>query len=343
LIAVYPRPEVIDGVAIIPLPHVPRWQRPRLWGRLLQQALAARADIFHFHDPELLLVAPCLRLLTGKPIIYDVHEVYADFIKVKDYLPAWLRYPAAWIFRWLEPALARFQSGLIFADDEIAATFSRVDRPKATLFNFPSAEFVEEAGVRLKTAEAPGPVVLYLGGMERNRGADLLIDAFGQVMASVPGARLLVVGHFMPPLLEEEVRARAKSQGIDAAVTLTGRVPFAAIGDFLSRAAVGWVTWQPVAKNLKNIPTKLFEYMAYALPVVASDLRSTRPFVRPGLNGYLVSATDPTAHAAALSRLLAAPDEARAMGQRGRELVVDQYNWTKMEGRLLALYETLLS
>jgi len=101
LIAVHPRDEVKDGVRIIGLPRVRRWLRPLLWLRLLRLALRTHADVYHFHDPELLLVTPCLRLLTGKPTIYDIHEVYADFIRVKDYMPAWLRYPIAGVFRWL--------------------------------------------------------------------------------------------------------------------------------------------------------------------------------------------------------------------------------------------------
>ena len=92
LIAIHPRSEIKEGIKIIGLPQFPRWQRPRLWRRLLQQARAENADLYHFHDPELLLVTPWLRLLTQKPTIYDVHEVYADFIKVKDYLPVWEKF-----------------------------------------------------------------------------------------------------------------------------------------------------------------------------------------------------------------------------------------------------------
>src|SRR5512137_2848416 len=80
LIAVHPRDEIKDGVHIVALPRVRRWQRPLLWWRLLRLALASRADIYHFHDPELLLVTPWLRLLTGRPVVYDVHESYPDFV-----------------------------------------------------------------------------------------------------------------------------------------------------------------------------------------------------------------------------------------------------------------------
>jgi glycosyltransferase involved in cell wall biosynthesis len=372
LIAVHDREEVKDGIHIIALPQVRRWQRPVLWLKLLDMARKTQADLFHFHDPELLLMSPLLRWLTGKPTIYDVHEVYADFVQVKDYIPTWMRNPVAQLVGWLEPRLARWQSGLIFADEQIAATFAGVDRPKTTLFNFPSRQLVEKAAIWSRGAALVGeysattleqrsrgelttdncqlsmvncergPVVLYLGGMERNRGTGLMMAAFEQVLNQMPEARLFLVGHFMPGELEQEVRDDARARGIARAVTITGRVSFEQIGHYLKQACVGWVSWQPFAKNEKNIPTKLFEYMAYGLPVVTSDLASVRPFVRQGVNGLRVKADDPKAHAEAILMLLAHPERAGALGREGRQMVETRFNWNLMEPRLLGLYREVL-
>lgn len=341
LIAVHDRDEVRDGIRIRALPRVPRSRRPLLWRALARQALATEADIFHIHDPELLVLTPYLRRRSGRPTIYDIHEANADFIAVKDYLPAPLRRPLAGGFRHLEPRLARGESGLIFADDAIAADFAAFHGPKTTLFNFPGESLIQR-GAQAAAGERE-PVILYLGGLERNRGAALMIAAFALVAAQLPPARLLIVGHFMPPGLEDEVRAMATAQGLASRLEITGRVPFDTIGDYLERAAVGWVPWQPVAKNCKNIPTKLFEYMAFGLPVVSSDLPSTRPFVNHGENGLLAAANDATAHAAALLELLTNGSAARRMGESGRQSVAERLNWSAMEPRLLELYDAVLS
>jgi len=339
LIAPHNGDETRDGVRIQALPRVARSRRPLLWRALGRLARATAADLYHFHDPELLLLSPWLRQATERPTVYDIHEANADFIRVKDYLPGVVRAPLAGVFGRLEPRLAAGESGLIFADDAIAADFAGFGGPKVTLFNFPGAELIAR-GAAADTGRAP--VVLYLGGMERNRGAALMMAAFAQVVAAMPAARLLLVGHFMPAALETEMRADAARRGIDHAVEFAGRVPFERIGDYLARARVGWVTWQAVAKNCKNIPTKLFEYMAYGLPVVSSDLPSTRPFVQPGENGLLATTDDPAAHAAALLALLRDPSEAARLGARGRQHVADEWNWAAMEPRLLALYAAVL-
>ena len=341
LIAVHDRDEERDGIHIRALPRVPRSRRPLLWRALARLAVASQADVFHIHDPELLLVTPYLRRATGRPTIYDIHEANADFIAVKDYLSAPIRHPLSAAFRVLEPRLVARESGLIFADDAIAADFAAYTGPKTTLFNFPGEDLIRR-GAQSDYRGERAPVILYLGGLERNRGADLMVEAFAQVAAKMPAARLLIVGHFMPPELEDEVRAAAAARGVGQAVEVTGRVPFATIGEYLPRAAVGWVPWQPVAKNRKNIPTKLFEYMAFGLPVVSSDLPSTRPFVTHGDNGLLAAAANPAAHAAALLALLMDAPAAARMGESGRQLVATRFNWTAMEGRLLGLYEAVL-
>lgn len=343
LIALHDRQEVKDGVTIIPLPRRPRWQRPGLWWQLARLARATRADLYLFHDPELLVVAPVLRLVTGRPTVYDIHEVYPDFFLVKDYLPVWVRYPLAWTFRWLEPLLARLNSGLIFADDEIARPFRHLPLPQTTLFNFPGRPLIEAGAAATRTLPPRPPVVLYLGGMERNRGTTLMIQAFRLVADALPEARLLLVGHFEPPALQVEVQQAAAAAGLAGHVLITGRVPFETIGAYLTQAAVGWVTWQPAPKNEKNIPTKLFEYMAYALPIVSSDLPSTRPFVEDGVNGYRVPADDPAAHAAALLRLLGDPGLAETLGRQGQTLAATRFNWDAMEQRLGALVQTVLA
>lgn len=343
LIAIHDRDEEIDGVHVRALPRVPRSRRPLLWRRLAQMALETEADIYHIHDPELLLITPYLRRKSGRPTIYDIHEANADFIAVKDYLPGLIRLPLSALFRRLEPILARGEDGLIFADDSIAADFEFAPAIKTTLFNFPGDELIMRGSLYPPPDPDMPPVILYLGGMERNRGSALMVAAFAEVLEKRPDARLLVVGHFMPATLEDEIRAAAIAHNITHALTITGRVPFHKIGQYLAEATIGWVTWQPFAKNERNIPTKLFEYMAFGRPVVSSDLPSTRPFIEDGANGFLVKADDPHAHAEAILRLIENPDAAQAMGLAGREMVQTRFNWDRMIPHLLEIYDKVLS
>lgn len=343
LVAVHDKLETRQGITIIPIKRLSRNQRPILWWKVMHIALSAKADIYHIHDPELLLVSPLIKLLAHKPVIYDIHEANADFIETKEDIPYIFRHFLAWLFRWLEPIMARLQNGLIFADDQIAKSFTRVKRPKTTLFNFPEQSFLDNAFELSRHPHERQPIILHLGGQKRFRGTDLMLDSFQQVLYSVPQAHLVLVGAFSPASLEVEFRAEIERRNMTDSITITGQVPFVEISRYLVQASIGWIPWMPVSKNLKNIPTKLFEYQAFALPVVSSDLPSIQPFIEHRKTGLLVKADDSSAHAEAIVELLTNQSLASFIGKNGQNAVRGHYRWSDMEQRLLALYQQVLS
>ncbi len=111
--------------------------------------------------------------------------------------------------------------------------------------------------------------------------------------------------------------------------------------EVLAETRVGIVTLHPTPKYLDSYPTKLFEYMSAGLPVIASDFPQWRRFVEEAQCGVLVDPRDPEAIAEAMQWILEHPDEAAAMGARGREAVRDRYSWEQEAPKLLAFYEEL--
>ncbi len=73
--------------------------------RLLFQALKQRARIYQIHDPELLPIAPILRL-SGAAVVYDIHEDYVTSIPQKSYIPKTLGKPLAHLVGNLESFLS---------------------------------------------------------------------------------------------------------------------------------------------------------------------------------------------------------------------------------------------
>ena len=89
-------------------------------------------------------------------------------------------------------------------------------------------------------------------------------------------------------------------------------------------------------------PNKLYEYMAAGLPVIASDFSHWREIIAAANCGLLVDPLDSSAIARAIEYIFAHPEEAAAMGERGRRAVAERYNWAGERRKLVAGYDRLV-
>lgn len=111
----------------------------------------------------------------------------------------------------------------------------------------------------------------------------------------------------------------------------------------MAQCHVGVAILRPSPNFVDSYPTKLFEYMALGLPVVVSDFPLWRSVVDAAACGLAVDPTNPAAVATALRWMLEHPEDARRMGERGRQTVIQKHNWASEFKKLRALYEQVLA
>lgn len=325
--------EVVKGVSIEPLPQF----RNRLdrstrgvWFAM-RRALKSRAEVVHFHDAEFIWGGLILKAL-GRKLIYDVHEDVAKDMVDKAYMPRWAIPPlhlAVWMMEWL--AQRAF-------DRVSAATRSISDRfatPKTILIrNTPIIGELSFAGARA-FRDRP-PYVGYMGGLAGLNGTEQMVTGIGQVAEEL-GVRLLLAGKFVDSDIERLVRSSAGWRRVE----YLGWLDRPQVGPMLAKVRCGLVLYQPSPNVISAEPNKFFEYLSSGLPVVASDYPLWRAFIEEFQCGLVVDPRDPAAIAAAIERLIRNPDEAEAMGRRGREAVVNEYNWGKDGAKLVRLYDDI--
>jgi len=322
-----------DGVH---LESVPRWTNR--WSRMLRGPFAVyrkarqqNADIYHFHDPELIPIALLLRA-TGKTVIYDIHEDLPRTVSYKSYVPRWLRGIVALLLEVSEGWAARWFSGLIAATPPIADRFRHDHRVIAVVHNYPRMDEIGPA--RSDDRVASDESLLYVGmRITRARGAEEMIRAMGLLPTNI-SARLKLAGAWDPPTLVESL-SRIPGWERTEYLGLLGRQELARV---LQQARVGLVLLHAEPNYLASQPVKLFEYMCAGLPVIASNLPGCREIVQSARCGLLVDPLDPQELAQAITYLWTHSEEARAMGQRGFEAIQQRYNWASEEKHLLALY-----
>jgi glycosyltransferase involved in cell wall biosynthesis len=325
-------PEVIDDVRIqaIRKPHGRLDRATVTQLALLKAAIKERADIYHFHDPELMLVGLLLRL-AGKKVVYDVHEDLPRQILHKTWIAAPLRRVIATIAAAAEFVIARTVSAVVVATPVIGNRFPR--STTVLVQNFPMSE---EMRVERADPSSPRCVAYYAGGIEIVRGGRTMIEAFA-LLDPECDARLTLAGEFWPTTLHQELSDLPGWSRVD----FLGWKRREELRASIDAATVGLVLFHPLPNHMNAQPNKLFEYMAAGLPVIASDFPAWRTIVDGAQCGMLVDPCNPQAIADAISWICAHRNEARVMGQRGQSAVRDRYSWDAQAAHLLELYSRL--
>jgi glycosyltransferase involved in cell wall biosynthesis len=324
----------VEGIQIRAF-RVYRTRTQRLFkgvARMYRAAIRENADIYHFHDPELIAVGLLLRA-KGKRVVYDVHEDLPKTISYKKYLPKWLRSPLEAIVKVAEEFAARLMSGVVAATTPIADRFSAV-RDRVVVHNYP---LLEEFGASPALEAEQGNYIAYVGArITAERGAVEMVRAMG-LLPPKAGLRLKLAGAFDPADLSAELSKLPGWERAEA-VGVLGR---AQVAEMLRGATAGLVLLHPEPNYLNAQPVKLFEYMGAGIPVIASDFPVWRNIIESCGCGLLVNPLDPAAIASAIEYLWAHPAEALEMGRRGRAAVEVHYNWNREKERLLRFYSKL--
>jgi len=333
LIAPHEKDEVVDGVRIIALP-TPRSRIERIF-RLTWQALhlawREECDVYHFHDPELLPVGVALKCIQKKKkVVYDVHEDVPRQILSKYWIPRLLRPLFARVVATAETLGTKLLDGIVAATPAIARRFP--PNKTVTVQNFPVInEFDSVAHIPYE--ERP-PNVIYVGGITAIRGAFEMVQAM-ELLPSHYKAKLILVGEFNPLSLKDTV---SRLEGWKR-VQFLGWQSREQVVRWLGKARLGLVVLHPTSNYIDAWPVKLFEYMAAGIPVVASEFPLWRQIVEGAGCGLLVDPLNPRAVAEAIAWLLEHPQEARVMGERGRQAVLEKYNWDQEAKKLIELYK----
>lgn len=325
--------ECSDGVCFVEMPK----QFTRL--ALLTQPYRVagfltrlEGDIYHFHDPDLLLVAG-LMSRRDKVTIYDCHEWYHEVFPYKGYFPAATK-AVQRAYDVVEKRVIPNLDAVITPTDELAAIYEGKAKRTVPIVNFAPLDLYEGDSSENIRWEYD---LIHVGTLSKPR-LSFMLDIVRELHFRGREPTLLLVG--IPTELQDWIRSQD-----DVADFVTGmdRIPGDKVPRVLRTARIGlnYHPYQP--RFMVAIPMKVFEYMRYGLPFVSSALPPLKRILGKTASGILVDSNDVIAFADAILALLDDEQALAAMGEHGKECVEHMYNWETESTKLIELYDMLVS
>ncbi len=177
--------------------------------------------------------------------------------------------------------------------------------------------------------------IVYIGDTSLRRGTDTAIRAFAAIVREVQNARLWFVGKSSA---DGELKALSTGLGISDSVMFEGWQAPELLSSYLQHASVAL---SPLKRNRHHDTTyanKIFQYMVMGVPVVVSDCTAQAELVAEENCGLVHRADEPESLAQKILFLQRNPDTAAELGQRGKQAVLERWNWDITSKGLVQMY-----
>ncbi|MBY0501218.1 MAG: glycosyltransferase family 4 protein [Alphaproteobacteria bacterium] len=333
LIITHPQEEIVDNIHIIPLPLY-KGRIRRIVCKPFQafsKALKTKADIFHFHDPELIPVGLLLKLC-GKKVIYDVHEDLPAQIKSKHWIPPFLRSGISYVSHCIESIGAKFFDGIICTTPHITNIFLKKNPNTINVNNYPLLDEILKTDPSMSLNKKEEKAICYTGAITELRGIYSILDAIEGTNIKLYLAGNASPGHLLTSLQQHKGWKN---------VTFFGHVNREKLYSILEKSHIGILLFHPAPNHLNCIPNKLFEYMGAGLPIIASDFPFWRELTKDLDNMLFVNPFDPKMIRDSIEDLLSDKEKWHTKGLKGLQAVKEKYNWEIEETKLITFYNKL--
>lgn len=293
--------------------------------KILKKAKELNADIYHFHDPELMFIGFLLKI-RKKKVIFDAHEDTPKQILGKYYIGPVFRYLFYFLINFIELILVPFYDAIITATPAISKRYIKSCKKVLVINNYPIVNELKSEGNR--------NIVSFVGGISNIRGIFEMVNSMEHVKEDV---KLQIAGKFHPSSLIDEV---SNSEGWKK-VDYLNQIDRNSLRKLLQSSIAGIVLFHPAPNHIEAQPNKMFEYMEAGIAVIASNFPLWKKIIETNKCGICINPFKPTELANAIDFLASNPVEAKKMGKNGREIVEKIFNWSIEENKLIDLYNNL--
>lgn len=284
-------------------------------------------DIYHFHDPELILVGTYLKL-SGKKVIYDIHENLEQQIKLKTWIPSILRSVVAFSFNLFENYFGKKFNALIVPQPSMLDKYRKINNNTIIVENF---VILKDNKLILKDYKNKN--AFHAGVLNKNRGLYNMINAYNLLDKS---NNIFLAGTVNSSKDDELLKGN-----IDSNITYLGLLSHNETIKIYNKSSIGLILYNNVGQYNLSYSIKLFEYMNNSMPIIMPNFGDWLAFNNENNCGINVNTSDPIEVSNTINLLNNNLDLKKQLGENGKKAVTEKYNWNISKNKLFNLYENL--
>ncbi|MEX0616499.1 MAG: glycosyltransferase family 4 protein [Candidatus Woykebacteria bacterium] len=303
-----------------------------------------KADVYHAHDLDTLLITCQVAKKVGARVIYDSHELFTERYFKKG--PPLLSDLGSLIYKQylklIESSLIGKVDWVIAVNDSIANELKKrykINNVTVVLNSQPSSEnkFSEVQNLRrILNLKASKKIVIYQGFITSIRGLDKLVIA-AEYLEKNTELVLIGEGDFKKQL--EYIVGKKKLQD---KVKFLPLVSLEDIRKITLSADLGVIPYRNFGlNNFYSTPNKLFEYIAAGIPVVASNFPELRKIILDNKIGNVFDPENPIDIADKINTILSDKKGLEELKKNVKVLFETRLNWKIEEKKLLEVYKIL--
>lgn len=312
-------------------------------GRFLEEN---QIQAVHVHD--MVVAEACLEAnkRLKLPMVLDLHENRPEIMALYPHLQRFPGRNLVSIPKWKkkEEALARVFDRTVVVTEEAREDLverSGVERSRVLVMpNTVSREFFTAARVdeELVGRFRENFVLLYLGDTGLRRGLLTAIEGLALLKGRIPGLKLVIVGSNST---DEVLRSKVADLGLEDMVSFEGWQDEKMFPSYLTAADV---CISPLLRNPHHDTTlanKLFQYMAFSKPILASDVRAQDNMIQQSSSGLVHRSGDAGDFAEKCLKLYEDRGKRRILGQNGKRFLETEFSLERIGRPLLEYYRSL--
>ena len=187
----------------------------------------------------------------------------------------------------------------------------------------------------LEPERSETPVVVFAGRLVKEKGVDILLRAFAEVVTKIPDAKLFIAGDGPE---RKRLQEFVQSLKLENSVHFTGQI---SQDEVERRFASAWVQVVPSLWQ-EPLPHVAAEAMMNGIALVASNIGGLPEIINHGVTGYLVPPGDSGKLSETITRLLGDREHSGSIGRTARQFALKHLTEEKSVDRFLNIYESVV-